>query len=209
MMAAFIVSIRGTLGQALLLGLSATVSHTAVIWLLVFGGLHYAAKLDVEKSEPYFQLASGVNILILAAWTFARTRRERHEAAEHAHAHHHHHDHTLPHSHDDSDHDHEHEVTETPEYQDAHARAHAADLQRRFAGRTVTAPQIVLFGLTGGLLPCPAAFSVLLVCLQLKRYTLWLRGRAGVQRRLGNHARQCWGGRGDFAATSGQTLQGL
>ena len=32
MMAAFIVAIRGTLSQAVLLGLSATVSHTAVVW---------------------------------------------------------------------------------------------------------------------------------------------------------------------------------
>ena len=33
-------------------------------------------------------------------------------------------------------------------------------------------PQIVLFGLTGGLMPCPAALSILLVCLQLKEFTL-------------------------------------
>ena len=31
----------------------------------------------------------------------------------------------------------------------------------RFAGRSVTTPQIILFGITGGLMPCPAAFSVL------------------------------------------------
>lgn len=58
------------------------------------------------------------------------------------------------------------------EYQDAHERAHAEDIARRFANRTVTTPQIVLFGITGGLMPCPAAFTVLLVCLQVKRVTL-------------------------------------
>ena len=58
------------------------------------------------------------------------------------------------------------------EFQDAHERAHAQDIATRFAGRTVTTPQIVLFGVTGGLMPCPAAFTVLLVCLQLKRATL-------------------------------------
>ena len=291
MMAAFIVSIRGTIGQALLLGLSATISHTAIIWILAYAGLRYAAKLDVEKSEPYFQLASGVIILILAAWTFVRTRREKMEEAAHSHSHAHphehgpagegpnggqlidtgghgeieitvfeddvppcfrlfffeqgnrtaailpaeqtvtletvrpdgnrhtfafkpaitsgsylestteipepheftayvqvghgghahtyktefteeghHHDHGGSHSHGDHAHGADHQ--DTLEYQDAHARAHAADLERRFAGSTVTTPQIVLFGLTGGLLPCPAAFSVLLVCLQVKRYTL-------------------------------------
>ena len=32
--------------------------------------------------------------------------------------------------------------------------------------------QIVMFGLTGGLIPCPAAITVLLLCLQLKQLTL-------------------------------------
>ena len=45
-------------------------------------------------------------------------------------------------------------------------------MERRFANRRVTTWQIVLFGLTGGLLPCPSAFAVLLVCLQLKEFTL-------------------------------------
>lgn len=29
-----------------------------------------------------------------------------------------------------------------------------------------------MFGLTGGLMPCPAALSILLICLQLKEFTL-------------------------------------
>ena len=32
--------------------------------------------------------------------------------------------------------------------------------------------QIVWFGFTGGLLPCPAAIAVLLVCIQLKAFAL-------------------------------------
>jgi nickel/cobalt exporter len=55
---------------------------------------------------------------------------------------------------------------------DAHARAHADDIRRRFANAHVTTPQIVAFGLTGGLIPCPAAITVLLLCLQLKEFTL-------------------------------------
>lgn len=57
-------------------------------------------------------------------------------------------------------------------YIDAHERAHANDIARRFSGRSVTTGQIVLFGLTGGLIPCPAAITVLLLCLQLKQLTL-------------------------------------
>ena len=55
---------------------------------------------------------------------------------------------------------------------DAHAREHASQIQHRFAGREVTTGQIILFGLTGGLIPCPASITVLLLCLQLKRIAL-------------------------------------
>jgi nickel/cobalt exporter len=67
---------------------------------------------------------------------------------------------------------HDHDHMDFGEEDDAHARAHAADIRKRFAGRTVTTPQIVLFGLTGGLIPCPAAITVLLLCIQLKRFSL-------------------------------------
>ena len=55
---------------------------------------------------------------------------------------------------------------------DAHARAHAADIRNRFGGRSVTTWQIIIFGLTGGLIPCPAAITVLLICMQLKAFSL-------------------------------------
>ncbi|HET8708017.1 MAG TPA: nickel/cobalt efflux transporter, partial [Pseudomonadales bacterium] len=49
---------------------------------------------------------------------------------------------------------------------------HAEEIRRRFANRNVTTWQIVLFGLTGGLIPCPASITVLLICLQLKEIAL-------------------------------------
>ncbi len=75
------------------------------------------------------------------------------------------------------DHDHDHSSLEgldvnSKEYQDAHELAHANDIKRRFNGKEVTNWQILLFGLTGGLIPCPAAITVLLICLQLKAITL-------------------------------------
>ena len=102
------------------------------------------------------------------------------------------HAHAEAHAHGDHDHDHDHHghdhahgescghdhgaAQATPLVDasdgDAHARAHAADIQRRFAGREVTTGQIVMFGLTGGLIPCPASITVLLLCLQLKRIAL-------------------------------------
>lgn len=193
MMAAFIVAIRGTVGQAVLLGLAATISHTAVVWAVGLGGLYLGRNLDVQTSEPYFQLASAALIVAIAVWMLVRTwqdqRAERpagHAHHPHAHSHHdhdpppdndhdhhhhHHHPHDHHHDHDQADRHHGHHEDHA-HHEDAHQRAHAADIERRFAGRPVTTGQIVLFGLTGGLIPCPAAITVLLLCLQLREVTL-------------------------------------
>ena len=172
MMAAFIIAIRGTIGQAVLLGLSAALSHSLIICLLAMLALYFGSQWNAENIEPYLQMGSAACILVLAAWMFFRTRRE--VAAAHSH----HHGESHSHEHDNHDdhahHHHDHEEAEDGEYQDAHEQAHASEIAQRFAGRTVTTPQIVVFGITGGLMPCPAAFSVLLVCLQLKRVALGL-----------------------------------
>lgn len=170
MMAAFIIAIRGTIGQAALLGLCAAASHTALIWALAAGGLYFGRHWSAEAAEPYFQMVSGAIIAGMAVWMYMRTRRDALAAAEHEH--HHHHDHHDE-DHDEEGHHHGHEEGEEHgEYEDAHEREHAEQIARRFAGRTVTTTQIVIFGLTGGLLPCPAALTVLLVCLQLKAVVL-------------------------------------
>lgn len=185
MMAAFIVAIRGTVLQAVMLGLAATLSHTAVVWLVAMGGLYLGRQWDAQTSEPYFQLASAVLIVGVALWMLLRIHAQSRQAAMGvAHSHHghdHHHDHAHAHDHDHHhdhshhhDHHHDHKWLDLglTGYQDAHERAHAQDIQRRFANQTVTTGQIVVFGLTGGLIPCPAAITVLMLCLQLKQVTL-------------------------------------
>jgi nickel/cobalt exporter len=61
MMAAFIVAIRGTVFQATLLGLSATISHTGVVWAIALLGLYFGRDLTGERSEAYLQLVSAVS----------------------------------------------------------------------------------------------------------------------------------------------------
>jgi len=174
MMAAFIVAVRGTVGQAVLLGLSATLSHTAIVWVVALTGLYFGSHWNAEANEPYLQIASGALILSVAAWMtwrIWRDRRPRDHRHDHSHDHRHSHDHDHAHAHD-------HAVAETAsivldeETMDAHERAHAEDIQRRFASGHVTTGQIILFGLTGGLIPCPASITVLLLCLQLGQLTL-------------------------------------
>ncbi|GAB1584147.1 hypothetical protein PPNSA23_40900 [Phyllobacterium phragmitis] len=68
MMAAFIVAVRGTVTQAILLGLAATVSHTLVVWGIALGGMYLWRGVDAETFEPYFQLASAAIIIGIALW---------------------------------------------------------------------------------------------------------------------------------------------
>ncbi|WGS21206.1 MULTISPECIES: sulfite exporter TauE/SafE family protein [unclassified Bradyrhizobium] len=249
MMAAFIIAIRGTVLQAALLGLSAAISHTAIVWAVALGGLYFGRQWNGEQSEAYFQVASAVVIIGIAAWMAWRTWREQNGDDDH----HHHHDETqrielgdavltlaifedgvpprwrieaeqgalpspeavivetqrpdgttqsfafaakqgflesldeIPEPHafrmrlslcgrgkvfEAAFEEHDHSHMNLGDEDDAHAREHAADIRKRFAGRTVTTWQIVLFGLTGGLIPCPAAITVLLLCIQLKQLSL-------------------------------------
>ena len=263
LMAAFIVAIKGTVGQAFLLGIAATISHTLVVWAIAIGGMYLWKGLNPERAEAWLQLVSAIIIIGVALWMFWRIRRDNQEAAksgsaaaafdaahggsavvkrldtghgdvaleiagdggaarwrmtplgkdqwqgeyvtlvterangdkqtftfvdkagciESAEA--------VPQPYDFKarlifDHgDHGHELAtafgkaEDPfaamegEHMDAHARMHMDDIKKRFVGRgAVTNGQIILFGLTGGLIPCPAAITVLLLCLQLKEITL-------------------------------------
>lgn len=181
MMAAFIVAVRGTLKQAVLLGLAATVSHTAVVWLVAMAGLWFGRGWDAQTSEPWFQLISGILIVLIACWMLRRTwlesrthqrDRDHNHNHNHDHDHDHDHDHHHAHHHPHQHHPHAHPLVATAEWQDAHQRAHAEEINRRFNGQRVTTGQIVLFGLTGGLIPCPASITVLLICLQLKKVSL-------------------------------------
>ena len=169
MMTAFIIGIRGTIWQAFLLGISSTISHTALIWILAFVGLHYSSSLNMEALEPYFQLISGFIIIGLACWMFYQTCQAQKEVHSHEHDHHknhHHHEEHQHHHHDDL------EPEGDIEFGDAHERAHAAEVQKQIMNKKVTTGQIILFGLTGGLSPCPSAFAILLLCLQLKKFAL-------------------------------------
>ncbi|WP_262297633.1 nickel/cobalt efflux transporter [Microvirga sesbaniae] len=162
MMAAFIVAVRGTPAQATLLGISAAIGHTIVVWALALLGLYLGDRLILDRAEPWLVLLSGLLIMALSFRIFWMLRAAHHH---HHHGHDHGHHHGHDHSHDAHHGDHKH--------LDAHAEAHAREVRERFGGnRHVTNFDIAWFGFTGGLLPCPAAIAVLLICLQLRAFTL-------------------------------------
>ena len=265
MMASFIIAVRGTVSQAVLLGLSAAASHTVIVWMVALAGLYFGSHWSADATEPYLQVISAVLILGTALWMMRRAWQQEQVAAMAAASEHGHHGHDEtkiidtghgvvrleifeegvpprfrlvaeksahvwaadqvrieteradgthhtfsfvqrdgfvesvedipePHQftarlrlgHDHHSHDYDVEyikhadhhgetsglAMDSKEYRDAHELAHANDIKKRFTNQNVTTGQIVMFGLTGGLIPCPASITVLLLCLQLKRFTL-------------------------------------
>jgi nickel/cobalt exporter len=66
MMAAFIIAVRGTIMQAALLGLAAAISHSLVIWALAALALSFGSQWNVETTEPYFQMGTGIIVIGMA-----------------------------------------------------------------------------------------------------------------------------------------------
>jgi nickel/cobalt exporter len=195
MMAAFIIGTRGTYLQAVLLALCATLSHTAIVWILVWPASYGGAMWSSEEITPYLNLISGIAILALAYWMLRRLNRahgqHHHHHHEHSHddGHHHEHPHSPGHEHDHSHaHGHEHGHSHGHEQpvpeealsaaleleDDEHARFHLREIAESFSGRHVSSAQVAVFGLSSGLAPCTAAIVILITCFQLHRPWLGL-----------------------------------
>lgn len=172
MMIAFIVAIHGTARQAALLALSATLGHTIVVWALALLAWRLGDAGVLERAEPWLLVLGG---LLLIGLSFSILRRlvpaSPHSHHQHGHDHAHSHDHGHAHGHD---HKPAHQPHGTFESEDTHAAYHEAEIKKQFTGKAaaVTNGEIAWFGFTGGLLPCPAAFAVLLACLHQKAYGL-------------------------------------
>jgi nickel/cobalt transporter (NicO) family protein len=266
LIASFVVATRGSVPQAVLLGLSAALSHSFLIWVLAGAGLYFGNAFIGDDVEPWLQLGAGVVVVgigVAMAWRQGSARGQRapkgpqggvlvdtghgwveitifeqvappcfqlffydarmrpqdptpgsgatlrtlrsdgaqqvfafapaglclnstteipepHEfrailsVSHDGHIHqyrvmfteneHHSHDHQHPH-HDGHEHG-------PGGYSTKHEAAHARQIEQGLSGTQVTTGQIALFGVSSGLMPCPAALAMLLVCLRLKKVAL-------------------------------------
>jgi len=140
--------------------------------------MYLGQNIDAATTEPYFQPASAVIIIFIATWMFWRTWRGQQTWRFEIGSHHYHdeglkrHEHSHSHSHADDHSNMQRLELALDGFQDAHQREHAKDIRKRFGNGNVTTGQIIVFGLTGGLIPCPAAITVLLLCLQVEEVAL-------------------------------------
>jgi nickel/cobalt exporter len=152
--AAYLVGSRGTARHAVFLGSIVTIAHTAGVYLLGAITLYASKYIVPEQLYPWLGMISGIIIAVLASYLLIRAWTG-----------------------EDGDHSH------------AIGRVHShwfASLGRRGtaekgeslgdggalsggAAKTVSLTQLLTLGITGGIVPCPAALVVLLGAFSLHR----------------------------------------
>lgn len=160
LVAAYLVGSRGTMKHALLLGVIVTAAHTSGVYLL--GGITlYASQYIVpERLYPWLGVVSGVMITILGAVLLFQ--RYRSKGVGHSH-HHGHGRHAHPHEHEHAQqHNHSHA------HEDDHGHRHAHDGHHHHDG-TASLRELFTLGISGGIVPCPAALVVLLSAVSMNR----------------------------------------
>jgi ABC-type nickel/cobalt efflux system permease component RcnA len=164
--AAYLVGSRGTAWHALILGLIVTGSHTAGVYLLGAVTLFASRYVVPEQLYPWLGAISGLTIAALGFCLFLR----RYTGSAHLHTHDHAHGHSHHHSY--------------PHPSEPHPRAlgpysapfhsHGRQSHRHPTATTVSLQELVTLGVTGGIVPCPAALVVLLSALSLHRLSFGL-----------------------------------
>lgn len=143
-MAAYLVSREGTVGQMLGLGTTVAVTHT--LGVLTLGIAVTASQAFApERLFPWLGVASGLLFAAVGMWLLVRAR-----SGGHGHDHGHTHDHGHDHHHEPPDHGHDH----GHDQRSAHGPGWRS---------------LVLPGLAGGMLPSPSALVVLVAGIALGR----------------------------------------
>ncbi len=186
--AAYLVGDRGTARHATFLGLTVTLTHTLGVFALGGVAIYLARYILPEVLYPWLSVVSGLLVVVIGlSLLFSRSRgmfgtgsgKARHVQVEHAdadgahshspggHEHSHAHVHSAhTHSHGDRQRSHPHGVHEHTHSHGGHIHSH---LPPGADGSKVSVRSLVALGVSGGLVPCPAALVLLLSAISLGR----------------------------------------
>jgi ABC-type nickel/cobalt efflux system permease component RcnA len=154
--AAYLVGAKGTARHAFLLGIIVTITHTAGVYLLGAVTLYAQKYILPQKLYPFLGVLSGILIAGMGFYLFL----QRYVGGD------------LSHSHTNKPGSHNHlalfssgQTTVVPTNESLLKGEPAAEKSRP----SIPARQLLLLGITGGIVPCPAALVVLLSALALHR----------------------------------------
>jgi ABC-type nickel/cobalt efflux system permease component RcnA len=142
--AAYLVGSRGTARHALLLGLIVTVSHTAGVFALGAITLYASRYIVPEQLYPWLGVVSGLTIAGLGGYMFLRRWSGL-------------------------DFDHSHSAGQIHGHWFSSRKQRVTEPE---PAQSVSLYQLFILGMTGGIIPCPAALVVLLSAFALHRIGL-------------------------------------
>ena len=148
--AAYLVGSRGTARHAALLGVIVTVAHTASVFALGAITLYASHYILPEQLYPWLGVLSGLTIAGLGGYMLLR--RLTGVELEHAHVVGEMHGHWF-----------------SSKKKPAEEIAMAREAEESGPAKTVSLTQLFTLGITGGIIPCPAALVVLLSAFALHR----------------------------------------
>ena len=156
LVAAYLVGERGTVGHAVILGVTTTVAHTGSVLLIALGLRVVYGDHPPQQVGAVLEFLGGLFVLVVGFWLLLLRLTGR---ADHVHlfaGDHHHHHHLGDRG------------QETGDNQVGHHHHHAPppDATKTRAGWV----RVVLLGLGGGLIPCWDAVLLLVVAIALNRF---------------------------------------
>ncbi len=194
--AAYLIGARGTARHAGILGLTVTLTHTAGVFALGAVTLYLSRYILPETLYPWLNVVSGLLVVTIGlSLLYGRLRKgagHTHEHGEHTHVHdepthhdhepvlagshasseHSHGDHGHPHVHHGHGHEHAHDDDHGHSHHE-HTHSHGGHTHSHLPpgadGSRITMRSLVALGVSGGLIPCPAALVLLLSAISLDR----------------------------------------
>jgi nickel/cobalt transporter (NicO) family protein len=166
--AAYLIGSRGKNLDAILLGLVVTFTHSFSIILLGIAAKYFSRYFTDQQLHGYLGIFASLTILILGIWLLKTRWRALHDP-DGNHGHHHlfgghHHRHHVQEAPDDEKF-HEHAGADGTVTRHSHGHDHAQPGNRE-PGKLGLMGLIVL-GISGGMVPCPAALALLLAALSV------------------------------------------
>ena len=155
--AAYMIGTRGRALDGILLGLIVTFTHTFSVIILGIVAKILSTRYSETQLHGWLGLVSAIIILTVGLWMLKQRMSGK---TGHRHFHligkgHHHHDH---------DHSHDHDHAQTHSHDPDHNHSHAVSQSESF-----TKWNLMLLGISGGLVPCPAAIATLLAAIAAGR----------------------------------------
>jgi ABC-type nickel/cobalt efflux system permease component RcnA len=140
LVAAYLVGSRGTAKHAVLLGIVVTAAHTAGVFALGIITLYASRYIVPEQLYPWLGAISGISVSVVGVLVFLRHLTG--ETGDHSHA---------------------------PGEEHSHWFSSRPGIEPTKQEGSVSIRQLLTLGISGGIIPCPAALVVLLSAFSLHR----------------------------------------